>query len=146
FLHGMTIMGGIGAAALVRVTPTRLGKALITAALAATVVHLGYQTYRANFDPRLIASRANPYVYAHPGRTVREIAERIEGLAAVEGKNMKALIITGKENLWPLPFYLRKVPGAVYSELMPVQTDAPVVVVLSDQTQEAMSHLSGSYV
>ncbi|HVQ30752.1 MAG TPA: flippase activity-associated protein Agl23, partial [Vicinamibacteria bacterium] len=106
FLHGMILLSGAGAVFLVRSFRSAATKAVVGALLAAAAAHLGWQAFSGSF--RFAADPRNPYVYAHTGTDVFEIAGRIKDLARVhaDGSSMPVQIIS-RENLWPLPFYLR---------------------------------------
>ena len=96
-------------------------------ACVAAFAHLGWQAWAGSF--RFAADPRNPYVYAHTGTGVFEIARRVEALAAVRIRERLAMpveVISG-ENLWPLPWYLRRF-SAVRWETAPVNdgVHAPV--------------------
>jgi hypothetical protein len=77
--------------------------------LAAGILHLGWETWELNFNPRLFADQRNPYVYAHASSDVLNLAAQMERLANVspEGHDMVIHIVT-PENYWPIPWYLRR--------------------------------------
>jgi uncharacterized protein (TIGR03663 family) len=132
FLHGMILLAGIGAVVLVRSARGVAGTAAVIAVLAAGTAHLGWQARQASF--RFAADPANPYVYAHTGTDVFAIVERVEALARVHpAAAAMPLAVVSRENLWPLPFYLRKLTRVAWwngvSDAAPV---APVVVVTPD--------------
>ena len=107
FLHGMTMLAGVGAWALIRAIPGRGLKLLMGAILIAGTVHLGWESYWLNF--RLYADQRNPYVYAHTSSDVLNLAAQVERLAQVapDGHDMTIHVVT-PENYWPLPWYLRR--------------------------------------
>ena len=72
--------------------------------------HLAWQAWSASF--RFAADPRNPYVYAHTGSDVFPIVRRLKDLAGAhpEGSSMPLQIIS-RENLWPLPWYLRRLTG-----------------------------------
>jgi uncharacterized protein (TIGR03663 family) len=135
FLHGMILLAGIGVAWMV----SRAPKAVTVTLLLMGVAHLGWQARAASFqyaaDPR------NPWVYAHTGPDVFAITTKIEALAAVfpAGKALPIQIVT-RENLWPLPWYLRRYPGVRWwngvSETAP---SAPVILATPDM-EPALLH------
>jgi len=106
FLHGMTLLAGVGAWAILRAVPTAPLKALAAVLLIVAAVHLGRQCYALNF--RFYAHRRNPYVYAHTSSDLLNLAEQMERLARVspEGHEMLIHVVT-PQNYWPLPWYLR---------------------------------------
>ncbi len=84
---------------------------LASVALAVGVAHLIWQTYRLNFDPRLVADPRNPYVYAHTPLGLSRLSERLDWLRRQmpRGRDLTVHVVV-KENYWPLPWYLRKFP------------------------------------
>jgi uncharacterized protein (TIGR03663 family) len=106
FLHGMILLAGVGAVWVVRAFPGTAGRAAIAAVLALGASHLAWQAWAGSF--RFPADPRNPYVYAHTGDGVFTVVERLEGLARAHpsGSSMPLQVIS-RENLWPLPWYLR---------------------------------------
>jgi uncharacterized protein (TIGR03663 family) len=103
FWHATILLGGAGMVWLGR----RVPKVVTVALVAIAAAQLGSQAYAYSFrqasDPR------NPWVYAHTGTDVFAMMKQIEALAAVApgGRAMPIQIFT-RENLWPLPWYLRR--------------------------------------
>ncbi len=132
FLHGMILLAGAGASWLVSRARGFRVRALVVTAVAAVSAHLGWQAFAASF--RFAADPRNPYVYAHTGTDVFEIAARLTDLAESHpaGRAMP-LQIVGRENLWPLPFYLRGLSGvAWWNGVSDEARIAPVVLVTPD--------------
>jgi len=107
FLHGMTMLAGVGAWGLIRALPGRALKLVMGAILVAGMAHLAWESYWLNF--RLYADQRNPYVYAHTSKDALNLAAQMERLARVspEGHDMTIHVVT-PENYWPLPWYLRQ--------------------------------------
>ncbi|MHC4692393.1 MAG: flippase activity-associated protein Agl23 [Planctomycetota bacterium] len=107
FLHGMILLAGVGAVALINLAPNILVKVFIGILLTAGGVHLAWQgclnSYKYHSDSR------NPYVYAHPTTDVFTITERVEELAKVhpDGYGMQIQVICPGGDYWPLPWYFR---------------------------------------
>jgi uncharacterized protein (TIGR03663 family) len=103
FWHGAILLAGVGTVWLAR----RIRKPVAIALVGIAVAQLGWQARAYSFqypsDPR------NPWVYAHTGADVFVIMKQVEALAAVDpkGSAMPIQIFT-RENLWPLPWYLRR--------------------------------------
>ena len=135
FLHGMILLAGIGAAWMLQHAP----KPATLLVLLIGVSHLGWQARAASFqyaaDPR------NPWVYAHTGADVFAMTKQVAALAAADpaGHAMRIQIFT-RENLWPLPWYLRKYSGVRWwngvSETAPL---APVIFATPDM-EPALLH------
>jgi uncharacterized protein (TIGR03663 family) len=131
-LHGMILLAGTGAVFLVRSCRGTALKALLSLLLASATAHLGWQAFSGSF--RFAADPRNPYVYAHTGTDVFEIVGRLRALARAhpDGLSMPIQVIS-RENLWPLPWYLRGFSGVAWwngvSEAAP---NAPVIVASPD--------------
>lgn len=134
FLHGMILLAGIGAVWLLQHARKVAAMVILIGA-----AHLAWQARAASFqyaaDPR------NPWVYAHTGPDVFAITNQIELLAKAHpaGRAMPIEIVT-RENLWPLPWYLRRFSGAGWwngvSETAPA---APVILATPDM-EPALLH------
>ena len=99
--------------------------------------HLGWQAFNASF--RFAADPRNPYVYAHTGPDVFEIVGRLKDLARAHpaGSPLKIQIMS-RENLWPLPFYLRGQPGIEWWNGVPEKTPSAPVVLVTPEMEEAL--------
>jgi uncharacterized protein (TIGR03663 family) len=129
FLHGMILLAGAGAVFLVRSGRGVATKAALGALLVAAAAHLGWQAFSGSF--RFAADPRNPYVYAHTGTDVFEIASRVKELARAhaDGLSMPVQIIS-RENLWPMPFYLRELRRVEWWNGVPDSApSAPVILV-----------------
>lgn len=132
FLQGMILLAGSGAVFLVRVFRGRAANALVAVLLAAAAAHLGWQAFSGSF--RFPADPRNPYVYAHTGTDVFAITGRLEDLARAhpDGPALPVQVVS-RENLWPLPWYLRRFTRVGWWNGVPEQAEnAPVIVVTPD--------------
>ena len=132
FLHGMILLAGPGAVLLVRSLRAKAMKVIVVGLLAAGVAHLGWQAYAASF--RFPADPRNPYVYAHTGTDVFRIVARLDDLARVhpDGRSLPVQVIS-RENLWPLPWYLRRFPRvAWWTGVADSAANAPVILITPD--------------
>jgi len=132
FLHGMVLLAGAGAVALVRALPGRVSRAAVSLLLLAAAGQLGWQAFSGSF--RFAADPRNPYVYAQTGSDVLEIAGRLRGLALADADGAATRIqIVSRENLWPLPWYLRGLSRVEWWNGVPeAAPSAPVIVVTPD--------------
>jgi len=107
FLQGMILLAGVGAVWLLQSSRNAWIRTVVILCLGAATAHLGWQAWAGSF--RFEADPRNPYVYAHTTNDVFVIAGRIEALARAhpQGAAMPIQIIS-RENLWPLPWYLRR--------------------------------------
>lgn len=134
FLYGMILLAGLGAAFLLRMK-SRAVKAAVVVCLA----HLLYQavvtsrTYSS--DPR------NPYAYAHTTTDVCVIRDRLERLAAADpqGRAMRVQILS-RENLWPLPWYLRAFPHVEWWRGVVDEMQPASVIIVSPDMEAALTH------
>ena len=100
--------------------------------LAAAAAQLGLQAVTGSF--RFAADPRNPYVYAHTGPDVFAIVKRLTELAEAHtsGAGMPLQIVS-RENLWPLPWYLRRLTHVEWwNGISDAARTAPVVVVTPD--------------
>jgi uncharacterized protein (TIGR03663 family) len=165
FLHGMILLAGVGAVALVRWL-WRLSRGygyrwnlalglwgFACACVILAAVHLGWQAYLLSY--RWYADARNPLNYAHPPKSTLDLAARIEQLAqaAPEGHDMMVHVVT-PEIYWPLPWYLRRFnqdhvgywhdAGAWWEDVKGLPP--PAVVILSQDVQAAVDDkLKGAY-
>jgi uncharacterized protein (TIGR03663 family) len=131
FLHGMLLLAGVGAMALVvwvRYTGLRVVVAL---ALAVGALHLGGQARQAT-SPRWCADNHNPYAYAHALRGVERAADWVERVSAFHADGNRMLIKVIAPDPWPLPWYLRRFGQVGYWEEPPEKCDAPVVITTTE--------------
>ncbi len=129
FLHGLILLAGAGAIFLVRSLRGTAIRAVVAVLLVSAGAHLGWQAFSGSF--RFAADPRNPYVYAHTGTDVFEIARRLADLARAhpDGSSMPIQIL-GRENLWPLPFYLRGLSRVAWWSGVPDSApNAPVILV-----------------
>jgi uncharacterized protein (TIGR03663 family) len=132
FLHGMVLLAGAGAVFLVRALRGVAAQALVCLLLSAAALHLGWQAFSGSF--RFASDPRNPYVYAHTGNDVFGIVRRLRDLARAHpaGSSMPVQIIS-RENLWPLPWYLRDFSNVAWWNGVSNQTaSAPVILVTPD--------------
>jgi uncharacterized protein (TIGR03663 family) len=135
FLHGVILLAAVGAPRLLAVPSARAARVLVGAVLGAGVVHLGWLAWAASV--RFASDPRNPYVYAHTGTGVFEIARRVEALARAHPQRAGMPIeVISSENLWPLPWYLRRF-SAVRWETAPVNDGVRAAVILATPEMES---------
>lgn len=140
-LHAMVLLAGVGGVIVLRAMRARAARVLAAVALLAGASHLGWQAYVASF--RLASDPRNPYVYGHTGPDVFEIARSLHGLARAHDDGRAVPIdVIGRENLWPLPWYLRDLSGVRWWTGMPEAVPAaPVVVITPDLEPQLLRRL-----
>jgi predicted membrane-bound mannosyltransferase len=127
-LEAMILLAGAGASALLVWWP-RTARVALPILLAV----VGFQAWRASFplssDPR------NSYAYAHTGRDVYAIRDRLESL----GRGTSIQVVSSR-NLWPLPWYLRAFPHVEWWRgLGPGYRPAEVIMV-TPEMEPALIH------
>lgn len=166
FFHGMILLAGVGAWAVLRRAWTwsrevrawrfffrSLAAGVVTALLAVGAGHLGRECYWLNF--RLPADYRNPYVYAHTSTSVKNLARTIDGLAEVAPRAGQLTIhVVTPENYWPLPWYVRRVsPESVgywhdpadWARDTAALPAADVVILTADVQDRVDAALRGDY-
>jgi len=137
FYLGLILLAGMGAACVLGILKLNAFRAAALTVIAAGVIHLGVQAYRANFkdfaDPR------NPYVYAQTSMDFMKLVKRVDDLAAVHPAHKEMLIevVAGPYETWPLPWYLRSYASVGYwQDAERAGTPSAAAVVISSMDQE----------
>jgi uncharacterized protein (TIGR03663 family) len=133
-LHALTLLAGLGFAALWEMARARLSRSMLVVLLLASVAHLGVQSWRATQHPVYAADLRNPYIYAHPVRDAEALAARIAELRPAALPGHEPLIKVFVPDPWPLPWYLRACPQVGYWESIPtdIDVDADILLVSTD--------------
>jgi uncharacterized protein (TIGR03663 family) len=139
FLHGMILLAGAGTVWIVQAFRGATGKVAISTVLLVGMVHLGWQSWSGSF--RFPADPRNPYVYAHTGTDVFEIAGRLEQVARSrpDGEPVPLQVIS-RENLWPLPWYLRRLPRVGWWTGVSMEAETAPLVVVTPDMEPALVH------
>jgi len=145
FLHALILLAGIGAVVLITKLPCLPTKAAAALLVVAGTAHLAWQAHQANY--RFCADPCNPYVYAHTGTDIFNLAERIEDIAEVhpDRRNMLVKVIAAPSDYWPLPWYLRKLRHVGYWEEPPEDADAPAIITSTAMEPKVNAKLKDSY-
>jgi uncharacterized protein (TIGR03663 family) len=128
-LHGMILLAGVGAGALVRWMPRIRLKAALCVVLLTGAAHLGRLAYLTNF--RYDYDRRNPWVYAHTLSGAVKLGQRAEAIASIypAGYHMRINVFTpDPHDQWPLPWYLRRFDRVAYFTDVPANPDAPMII------------------
>jgi hypothetical protein len=141
FLHGEILLAGGGVAWLAGRCRTRGAAIVLVGLVGAGVAHLGWLAWQSS--TRYGADPCNPWVYAHTGTDVFRIAARMESLAAVyPGGYALPVQIISRENLWPLPWYLRRFTGVSWwNGVSATAPNAPVILATPDMEPALESKL-----
>jgi uncharacterized protein (TIGR03663 family) len=128
FLHGMILLAGVGAVALINLTSNIRGKVFIGILLFVGGAHLALQGYLNSY--KYHSDSRNPYVYAHPTTDVFTITEKVEELAKVhpDGYGMQIQVICPGGDYWPLPWYFRRFEVWWWTDIDKNVMPAPVII------------------
>jgi len=129
FWHGMILLAGVGAAALVRSLKQRCLRLALGLLLLAGAGHLAWQARMANVE--YAADPRNPYVYAQTSPDLLKLVRQVEALAQVhpQGRQMLVKVMAPDSDYWPLPWYLRNLKQIGWWDQMPSDPFAPVMIV-----------------
>lgn len=135
-LHGATILGGFGFAALARFARKLPLQICLWIALLFGLKDLARQSSTASFPylgkvPIYSMENRNPYVYGHTTTGfVNNIVEPLRELLAVSPEEEDTVIrIIHDESAWPIPWYFRDYPINPTPE---IQTTEDAAVVITD--------------
>jgi predicted membrane-bound mannosyltransferase len=140
FLHGMILLAGVGAVALVKLVPNVLPRLIVLFLLLDASAHLTWQSYQSNYN--YYADSRNPYVYAHPTPEIFTVVEKIEEYAGVheDGRNMPIDVICPGDDYWPLPWYLRSFKKVRWSNQVINDASSAPLIIASDKVEKALAH------
>lgn len=133
FFHGLILLAGVGAAALVNAARSRWIQAGLACALALGTGHLAWEAWRASFGEdrmgRLLAAdRENPYVYSQTLPDVLELVEKVHGIARIHPDGRRMLIKVMSPEYLPLPWYFRDLDQVGWWGELPPDPWAPVMI------------------
>lgn len=143
FLLPMCIIAGYGINELAgfRNIP---GKAVAGLVVACAAAVLGYQAYELNFVS--YDSDKRPYVYAHTRREFLDMIAKIESYAEKSGKGKNAAIDIISPDYWPMVWYMREYPNAIFhGKFDPDDTAEMIVAKKGDQDREVIARFSTKY-
>ncbi|MHC4248491.1 MAG: flippase activity-associated protein Agl23 [Planctomycetota bacterium] len=144
FLHGMVLLAGIGAVALVRAMPRAALRIAVASVLAAGTVHLAWQSHRWNF--RFAAARFNPFNYAPTSSDLLNLVRLVEKISALSPRGREVHIRVIAPESWPLPWYFRPYANVDYWPELPAKPDAAVVIAAADAPADVKARLATGYV
>jgi predicted membrane-bound mannosyltransferase len=105
--HGLLIMAGIGADAVIRLFWNRWARRTVITLLGLACAHLALQSWRATRD--FARETRNPYNYSMTSPDVLDWVEKIEHFAELhpDGRNLR-IDQSDLNGGWPLPWYLSR--------------------------------------
>ncbi len=143
FLLPMCIVAGYGINELFR--SANIAVKSVAGVLGATAcMVLAYQSYDLNFVN--YDNNDRTYVYAHTKREFLEMMSRIDHYAAKSGKGAETAIDVVSPDYWPMVWYTKNLPKAVYhGQMIDNPTAEMVVAKKTDQDREIIARLSTKY-
>lgn len=137
FWFPLLLVAGAGASWLVRAPEVALRVAN------AVVLTVGFANLSWQAWSRSVADATgpdNPYAYAHTTPDVFLVRDRIGQLARAhaDGERM-AIQVFSTQNLWPLPWYLRRYPNVRWWRAVPEKDPIAPVVLLTPDFEPALS-------
>ena len=110
------------------------------------MVHLGYQSYVANFS--LPADPRNPLVYGHTSTAFLKLVNRVHEISKLRSDDDGLLIkvIEPKDDYWPLPWYLRSFERVGYWSEIPDNADADMIIASPDLGARLDESLKDKYI
>jgi hypothetical protein len=131
FLHGMILLAGVGAVALLQLFKSRTARGILALMLALGVAQLGRQAWRASYA--YAADRRNPYVYAQTVPNALELVQWVNAIArnSPAGHQTLLKIVAPESDYWPLPWYLRHFKRVGWYDQSPADPYAPMMIISS---------------
>lgn len=141
FLHGMILLAGVGAVALLSWARKPAMQLAVAVLLIVTAGHLAFETYRANFV--YYADSRNPYVYAHPTPEILIAVEKVREYADTSGvghsDDLPIQVMVQRGDYWPLPWYLRDLRVGYYPAV-PEPSEIGPLILISDTLEGTLAH------
>ena len=142
--HSLTLLAGVGAAALWGVLDRGLANLAFQTAFGLGIYHLCTQTslainaYKA--DPR------NPYVYAHTSTHLLQLIQTVRKLEALDPATPLTIQVINRDHGWPLPWYFRDLPTVGFQTSPPGRIDADIIIAEASQRASVMAAITaGDY-
>jgi uncharacterized protein (TIGR03663 family) len=136
FWHGMILLAGVGAAALVGKARPPIARPAMAILLLAGAGQLANQAWQAS--QAYSSDIRNPYVYAPTAPDLLTLVEAVESVAEVspEGRHTLIKVMAPQDDYWPLPWYLRQFDRVGWWPNLPADPYAPIMIVASDLRPE----------
>ena len=139
FWIGWIILAGSGIFILMRKLTGIRYKLLVAILLAGGCIHLAYQSVMAT--TRYDTSPDNPWIYAHPDRSIHRIEQVIRQLPDTdsEGNPIFIEIIYPDHEYWPLPWMLRDIPRIGWNDHVDFSSPMPEVIFLAPELENTLA-------
>jgi uncharacterized protein (TIGR03663 family) len=138
FWYGCIFFGAVGLKFILNLIKKNSIRQIFYLVFSITIIHLGWQSYQLSFKHS--SDTGNPYVYAHPGGDVINIANKLEQLAMhhEEGYQLHIEVIAKNSDYWPLPWYLRNFDKIGWWEKIDLQTEAAPIVIIQPELVDSL--------
>ncbi len=142
FILPMCIIAGYGINELAK--SSDIGQRIFAGLLAifATIM-LGYQSYDLNF--LRYDDDSMPYVYAHTRRGFLDMIAQIERYADKSGKGKETAVEVVSPDYWPMTWYMRDYPKAVFHSRFADVTTSELIVASTAQLSELNTRYGANY-
>jgi uncharacterized protein (TIGR03663 family) len=138
FLHGLILLAGVGAAALLAWARKPARRAVVAVLLVLAAGHLAFQAYRANYV--YYADSRNPYVYAHTTPEIFTIVAKVKEYVGLHGLGQSdetpIQVAVDRNDYWPLPWYLR---GLTVQWGNQIPSKVGPLILISDRLEGALA-------
>jgi hypothetical protein len=140
--HALTLLAGVGAAALWGLFSKGLANISFQVALGLGVYHLCDESmlvighYKA--DPR------NPYVYSHTSTHLLQLVGTVKELAQLTPDDPPAIQVINRDQGWPLPWYFRSLPKVGYQATPPTPLTSEIIIAEESQRAAVLSQIDAS--
>ena len=92
--------------------------------------YLVYESVRATH--RYASDAVNPYAYAATSTDILKIPARLREVAAADpAKENLTIQVASRDNVWPLPWYLRRFPHVEWWRVIPSEMNPAGVILVS---------------
>ena len=139
FWIGWIILAGSGAYALIRNIRESPYKLPVILMLAAGYIHLSGQSAMA--IGRYDTHPDNPWVYAHPDRSILQLENLIRQIPQTdsEGNPVVIEVIYPGHEYWPLPWMLRDVPRISWTDHVDFSVSHPEVILIAPDLEHILA-------
>jgi uncharacterized protein (TIGR03663 family) len=142
FILPMCIVAGYGINEMFA-NKQSLIKSLAGFLLAVSIGVLSYQTYDLNFVR--FDDEEMPYVYAHTKREFLDLIAKIDYYAEKSGTREQASIEVVSDEYWPMPWYMRNYPKAVFHSKLIDASTAEMIVASETKQKDELTERYGQH-
>jgi predicted membrane-bound mannosyltransferase len=139
-VHFVPSMAILASGALIALMRLPFGRVPALAAFVIILAMLAQQTRLSSFLRP--ADARNPFAYVHSSPDVLKVRALAE--SALQRSPAEPVRVIGEE-YWPLPWYLRGLPGVGYWSTPPAECDGALLVVSATQADSVRARLRGQY-